>query len=135
MRPRIDPSATPPPHSRPRFLNLAEVMHLANKSKSSIYRDMALGLFPKPKRIGRRRVGWLESEIYEWIESRPSITYWLTPWHGASPCPMHPTVFGEARGPERSEILFFATSGAKWTIRGVILAIWRLFPLLIVRHG
>ncbi len=39
-------------------------------SRSTIYAMMAEDLFPKPKRIGKRAVGWTESSIDEWLESR-----------------------------------------------------------------
>ncbi len=41
-----------------------------NKSKSSIYADISAGTFPAPIKIGSRAVGWIESEIDEWIEDR-----------------------------------------------------------------
>ncbi len=39
-------------------------------SRSSIYVFMADGTFPKPVSLGVRAVGWLDSEITAWIESR-----------------------------------------------------------------
>ena len=36
---------------------------------STIYAYMAAGKFPKPIKIGRRAVGWLESDIIDWIEN------------------------------------------------------------------
>ena len=48
-------------------------------SRSSIYLKVQNGTFPKPVKLGARAVGWLESEIEEWIQtciekrdSRPS---------------------------------------------------------------
>jgi prophage regulatory protein len=31
---------------------------------------MAQGSFPRPVRIGKRAVGWVESEVDGWIEAR-----------------------------------------------------------------
>jgi prophage regulatory protein len=36
---------------------------------STIYALMAEDKFPKPIKIGRRAVGWLESDIVNWIEN------------------------------------------------------------------
>src|SRR5215472_2404107 len=40
-------------------------------SRSSIYSYIAQGLFPRQRRLGLRRVGWLASEVRSWIRSRP----------------------------------------------------------------
>jgi prophage regulatory protein len=39
-------------------------------SRSTIYQRMTEGHFPKPISIGLRAVGWLESEIEEWVTLR-----------------------------------------------------------------
>ena len=39
-------------------------------SRSTIYAMMAEGTFPRPVRLGKRAVGWTESTISEWLESR-----------------------------------------------------------------
>ena len=41
-------------------------------SRSTIYAMMAEGTFPKPVRLGKRAVGWMESTISAWLESRVS---------------------------------------------------------------
>jgi len=43
-------------------------------SRSTIYAKMAEGDFPRPIKLGKRAVGWLDSDIDEWLESRP-ITF------------------------------------------------------------
>lgn len=55
-----------------RVLRLAAVIELVGKSRSSVYSDMAAGLFPSPIRIGERAVAWREIDIREWLESRPA---------------------------------------------------------------
>ncbi len=63
-----------PPASVPsRLLKLQEVRLLTGVSRSAIYEWAKDGKFPKPRRLTphTRRVGWLQSEIQEWIESRP----------------------------------------------------------------
>jgi prophage regulatory protein len=39
-------------------------------SRSSIYERMAQGDFPKPVPLGARAVGWLETEVMEWVRER-----------------------------------------------------------------
>jgi prophage regulatory protein len=39
-------------------------------SRSTIYSMMAEGAFPKPIQLGKRAVGWPESEIVAWLDSR-----------------------------------------------------------------
>lgn len=55
-----------------RLLNKREVTQKTSKPSSSIYADMAKGLFPKAIKISQNRVAWLESEIDAWIAERVS---------------------------------------------------------------
>ena len=57
-----------------RLLTRAEVEYHVGLKRSSIYRGMRAGKFPEPIRIGARAVRWRESEILEFIESRPRAT-------------------------------------------------------------
>ena len=57
-------------HSHPRILRLPVVIHRTALSRSTIYKFIAAGRFPKPVRLGPRAVGWLESEIDDWIADR-----------------------------------------------------------------
>ena len=54
-----------------RMLTRAEVQHRAALSKTSLYRLMSAGAFPRPRRVGTRCVRWIEAEINEFLESRP----------------------------------------------------------------
>ena len=54
-----------------RFLRLKEVIHITGLSRSTIYAEISKGDFPKQIQLtGSRSVGWLESEITLWVESR-----------------------------------------------------------------
>ncbi len=53
-----------------RILRRREVETRTGLSRSTIYTQMAEGTFPKPVRLGKRAVGWTESSISEWLESR-----------------------------------------------------------------
>lgn len=39
-------------------------------SRSTIYKQMAEGTFPEPVNIGPRAVGWIESEITDWLTTQ-----------------------------------------------------------------
>ena len=52
------------------LLKLKEVMAYVKKSRSSIYLDVKNGTFPKPLRLGVRKVLWNLSDIEEWINTR-----------------------------------------------------------------
>ena len=60
------PGTTPPI----RFVRLPEVMARTGLSRSTIYVMVAAGRFPKPVPLGARAVGWIESELDEWVRER-----------------------------------------------------------------
>lgn len=49
-----------------RFISMAEVVRLTTLSRSTIYRSIAAGTFPKPDRLGPNRIAWPESDILNW---------------------------------------------------------------------
>ena len=59
QRPRIE-----------RFLRLREVLHRTGLGRSTVYRWMDEGRFPKSVRLGGRSVAWVEHEIDEWLQDR-----------------------------------------------------------------
>lgn len=50
-----------------KLLTLREVVEITGISKSKIYRDMRVGLFPQPLRLGKNCVRWRNDEIVDWI--------------------------------------------------------------------
>ncbi|APW48445.1 hypothetical protein RA876_13630 [Rhodoferax antarcticus] len=51
-------------------MRLPRVQDLTGFGKSSIYAGVKTGTFPAPVRLSARAVGWRESDIFQWIESR-----------------------------------------------------------------
>jgi predicted DNA-binding transcriptional regulator AlpA len=47
------------------------VMQKTGLSRASIYRYVALDLFPPQRRIGPGRIAWLSSEVLVWMQTRP----------------------------------------------------------------
>ena len=57
-----------------RLLRLSEVRTRTALGRSTIYRKMRDGSFPKPLKIGARAVRWRESEIEAWLAALPRAT-------------------------------------------------------------
>ena len=55
-----------------RIIRLPDVTNLTGISRSNIYELVKKGKFPKQINLGARAVGWVESEVQEWIQQRIS---------------------------------------------------------------
>ena len=53
-----------------RFIKLAEVMHCTGLGRSSIYKYMSSGEFPRSISLGDRAVAWVESEVHDWMTEK-----------------------------------------------------------------
>lgn len=53
-----------------KILRLPTVKAITGLSRSTIYLRVSQGSFPKPISLGARAVGWVESEITDWIAQR-----------------------------------------------------------------
>jgi prophage regulatory protein len=57
---------------RPLVVDLEQLLQLVPVlSKSTIEEERRQGRFPQPRKLSERRVGWLMSDIEEWLASRP----------------------------------------------------------------
>lgn len=54
----------------PAFLRRKQVETRTGLSRSTIYQYIKGGAFPKPVPLGPRAVGWLESDVRDWIAAR-----------------------------------------------------------------
>jgi len=52
--------------NKPKLLDKWEVEDVTSLDITTIYRKMKAGDFPKPLRVGRRRVAWRQSDITAW---------------------------------------------------------------------
>lgn len=50
-----------------RIIRLKEVIDSTGLARSTIYKYISEGTFPKPVSLGERCVGWVESEVHDWI--------------------------------------------------------------------
>jgi len=55
-------------------LRLRQVSQLTGLGRSMIYQMQAEGRFPRRIKLGERAVGWLESEVRDWLASRIEIS-------------------------------------------------------------
>jgi len=76
----MDKSTQTTPKQKHRFIRLSEVMSRTGYGRTSIYRKMEDGSFPKSLKLGgppkdpnefdSRAIAWLEDDIDQWMESR-----------------------------------------------------------------
>lgn len=52
------------------ILRMPEVEERTGYKRPTIYKFIKAGIFPKQVPLGLRAVGWVESEIDEWIQSK-----------------------------------------------------------------
>jgi prophage regulatory protein len=57
-------------NTAPALLRLPAVQSRTGLSRARIYAHIAAGTFPRQINLGARAVGWIESEINEWINQR-----------------------------------------------------------------
>ncbi|WP_386692517.1 MULTISPECIES: helix-turn-helix transcriptional regulator [unclassified Lonepinella] len=58
----------------PRLINIKEVMNRTSLKTTAIYTLMKRGEFPQSIKITIDRIGWLESDIDDWITAKVNQT-------------------------------------------------------------
>lgn len=53
-----------------RLIRLKEVKHATGLGRSTIYKYIEDGTFPKSVSLGERAVAWVESEVVGWVMAR-----------------------------------------------------------------
>ncbi|MGB3723197.1 MAG: AlpA family transcriptional regulator [Pacificimonas sp.] len=56
-----------------RLIRLPEVRRRVGLGRSTIYRRMEDGTFPRPRQLGGNVVAWTEQEIDNWIDACPVV--------------------------------------------------------------
>jgi len=51
-----------------RLIRINDVMDRTSLARSTVYKYISLGQFPKPIKLGTRAVAWVESEIEAWVQ-------------------------------------------------------------------
>ena len=52
-----------------RILRIKAALALTGLTRSTLYRKMDAGTFPKNTRISTRCMGWRESAVFEWLDA------------------------------------------------------------------
>ena len=60
------------PERPTRLIRIKEVQYRTGLGRSTIYRWMAQGKFPKSIRLGGQAVAWVEAELESWLADRIS---------------------------------------------------------------
>ena len=53
-----------------KLMKLKAVMECTGLARSTVYKFIAEGRFPKPVKLGARMVAWVESEVQDWIQEK-----------------------------------------------------------------
>lgn len=53
-----------------KIMRLKEVIDTTGLARSTIYKYIGEGTFPKTVSLGDRCVGWVDSEVHDWILAR-----------------------------------------------------------------
>ncbi|EMQ1244536.1 AlpA family transcriptional regulator [Pseudomonas aeruginosa] len=56
-----------------KIIRLKVVLETTGLARSTIYKLIGEGGFPKPVPLAGRSVGWVESEVHYWIKGRISL--------------------------------------------------------------
>ena len=57
-----------------RILRLPNVLDRTGLSRSTVYLRVTEGRFPRPVSLGARAVGWIETEVEEWIDRQIEVS-------------------------------------------------------------
>lgn len=53
-----------------KLIRLKQVMECTGLARSTVYKFIAEGDFPKPVKLGVRVAAWVEAEVLAWMESK-----------------------------------------------------------------
>jgi prophage regulatory protein len=57
------------------LLRLQTVVRVTGLSRSTLYRLIADGQFPRPVRLGPRAVAWRRQDVEDWSDARPVTSH------------------------------------------------------------
>jgi prophage regulatory protein len=58
------------------ILRMPQVIEMTGVSRAHVYALISRDEFPRPIRIGKRAVGWIETDVEAWITARPLAGSW-----------------------------------------------------------
>lgn len=57
------------------MLDVKKVMGITGLSRTTLWRRVKDGEFPVPRQLGPRRFAWCSTELYEFLEGLPPVSY------------------------------------------------------------
>lgn len=72
---------------RPEFMRLPQVLKWTGLGRTTIYRLVADGEFPRPVRVGLRAVAWRLNDLERWSASRDGLQFAAGPLMDQSDAP------------------------------------------------
>jgi len=80
----VEPTQTPPDSKKKKAIEVRVISYdgilpsedvelVTSYSRTTIWREERAGRFPRRIQLSPGRVGWIGSEVLEWIESRPRV--------------------------------------------------------------
>src|SRR5262245_28507908 len=103
-----------------RIRRMPEVEALTGLSRSTIYEGIVAGTFPAPVPLGARSVGWLESEIEDWIDARVAARDAGTAVRSLPPLLLRQQAERERRRPERPPRPIITQRPIRRRVRGAV---------------
>lgn len=58
-----------------RFISMNSVTERTGYSRVHLWRLIKTGKFPQPRKLSERKIGFLETDVDEWMQSRPVVNY------------------------------------------------------------
>lgn len=56
-----------------KLIRLTQVMECTGLARSTVYKFIAQGDFPKPVKLGVRVAAWVEAEVLAWMEDKVAM--------------------------------------------------------------
>lgn len=53
-----------------KLIRLTQVMECTGLARSTVYKFIAEGDFPKPVKLGPRVAAWVEAEVFDWMQCK-----------------------------------------------------------------
>ena len=70
-----------------RLMRMREVLSIVGVARQTLYQWMARDAFPRPLKLSGSAIAWRESEVRDWLNSRPRALGGAVTARGCSPSP------------------------------------------------
>jgi len=60
-------------HAALKVIRILDVCNIVGLKRSGVYRLVQIGTFPRPVKLSIKATGWIESEVYAWLNARIAV--------------------------------------------------------------